>query len=278
MTRAQTSTHPHSGRRFRFLLLVFATALLLVVSSASAGASSSIEGVWAFDNGEIAITPEAGGTFVGTVVDETKFAECTHPVGQKIWTSITPQPDGSFWGSHQWYFEGTCAENPEPGPTAWRVMEGPAGSKYLRVCLSTPGSSQPAIPPTGPEVNVTYGCVNSALTAPLPTTSGSGAASERLSYESSKECLSARIFRIHIREPKYDPFKKVLVTIRGRKIATARRGGYVVATVDLKGFKRGAFTVKIQAVTILGHHLSGKRTYHTCAKKAIRRKPTKHHR
>ncbi|HLM86614.1 MAG TPA: hypothetical protein VK272_10555 [Solirubrobacteraceae bacterium] len=264
----------------RTLLLVaivtgIVAMVVLAVSIASAGAASSIEGVWAFDNGQIAITPSSNGTFVGTVVDETKFAECAHPVGQTIWTGIIPQPDGSYWGRHQWYFEGTCAENPTPGPTAWRVREEADGSKYLRVCFSQPGTSQPTIPANGLEANVTYECIDSALTAPLPIVAAAGVAGEHLSLPSAKRCLSARLFKIHLLEPKYDPFKKVLVTIRGRRTATSRRGDYVVATIDLKGFPRGAFTVKIRATTVLGHHLSSARTYHTCAKRPIGRKPGK---
>lgn len=265
--------------RRTLLLLAIVTGIVAMVvpamSIASAGAASSIEGVWAFDNGQIAITPSSNGMFGGTVVDETKFAECAHPVGQTIWTGIAPQPDGSYWGRHQWYFEGTCAENPTPGPTAWRVREEADGSKYLRVCFSQPGTSQPTIPANGLETSVTYECVDSALTAPLPVVAAAGVVGEHLSLPSAKRCLSARLFKIHLLEPKYDPFKKVLVAIRGRKIATARRGDYVVATIDLKGFPRGAFTVNIRATTILGHHLSSARTYHTCAKRPIGRKPGK---
>ncbi len=250
-------------------------AVLLGVGVASAGASSSIEGVWAFENGQIAVTPLSNGTFIGTVVDETKFAECVHPVGQEIWTNITPQPDGSYWGLHQWYFEKTCAINPMLGPSAWRVSEQANGAKSLRVCLSLPGTTQPTIPASGPEANVTYGCINSALTSPLPAKSG--VAGEHLSLPSAKKCLSARLFKIHLLEPKDDPFTKVAVTIKGHKIPTSRRGDYVVATISLKGLKRGSFTIKIRATTVLGHHLSGTRTYHTCAKKPKKSKPTKLH-
>lgn len=265
-------------RRPRLTLPVLATTLtLLLACAASAGATSNIEGVWAFENGQIAIESQPSGTFVGKVVEATKFAECVHPVGQEIWTDITPQPDGSYWGDHQWYlsYEGTCSINETPGPTAWRVEEEPNGSKYLRVCLSEPGTSQPTIPASGAETGVTYSCVNSALTAPLPTTSKSGVNGERLSVPSSKICLSGRHFKIHLLEPKYDPFKTVLVTLRGHKIETVHKGNYVVATINLRGLKRGAFTVKIHATTILGHHLSSSRTYHTCRKKHKKSKPAK---
>jgi hypothetical protein len=271
-TEAAAIMHtPHrSRRRSTPLLLAIAVAALLGVGVASASAASSIEGVWSFGGGQIAVEPAGNGTFVGTVVAATTFAECVHPVGRKIWTDITPQLDGSYWGLHQWYFEKTCEINRELGPTAWRVKEEADGSKYLRVCFSHPGTSQPTIPAIGPETGVTYGCVDSGLTAPLPA---SGVAGERVSLPSTKQCLSARLFNIHLLEPRYDPFKSVLVTSRGHRIATVRRGDYVVATIDLKGLPRGAFTVKIRATTVLGHHLSGSRTYHTCASKSKSESP-----
>jgi len=277
MPRAPEASRPRCGRPLATLLAAAVAALLtLLVCAAGAGASASIEGVWAFDDGQIAITPAANGTFVGTVVDETKFAECTHPVGQQIWTDIVPQPDGSYWGHHQWYFEGTCAPNPTLGPTAWRVEQATDGSMYMRVCFSEPGTTQPTIPASGPEANVTYGCVNSALTAPLPSPAASGVSGERLSLRpSAKRCVSARLFKIHLAEPSYDPFKTVRVTVAGHRIKTVRKGKYVVGTIDLRGLPRGAFTVRIQVTTVLGHHLSGSRTYHTCARKPRHTKPGK---
>jgi hypothetical protein len=295
--------------RPRALLLAIVTALLLAVGVASASAASSIEGIWSFNGGQIGIQRLSNGTYEGTVVVATKFAQCTHEVGESIWTNITEQPDGSYWGLHQW-FTANCTKNPELGPTAWRVITEPDGSYYLRVCLSNPGSkSQPEIAADGapkeePEYaayHVTYGCYSSMLTAPLPVapgetppgetppgntgsgtagsastgsgsgtsgsgTSGSGTAStiETLTLPSAKQCLSARLFKIHLAEPNYDPFKTVSVTLRGRKIATVHKGKYVVATINLEGLPKGAFTVDIKATTVLKHHLSASRTYHTC--------------
>jgi len=259
---------PRSRRPRKPLLLVIATALLLAVGATSAVAASSIEGIWSFGGGQIAIQPLGDGTFLGTVVAETKFAECVHPDGQQIWTDMTPQPDGSYWGLHQWYFENSgCKENPERGPSAWRLLTEPNGSKYLRVCLSRPGTSQPMIAPTGATSDVTYGCYDSALIAAVPTaTTG---------HPSAKQCVSGRRFEIHLAEPQHDPYKTVLVTLRGRRIRTARRGYYVDATIDLKGLPLGAFTIKISATTVLGIDLTGSRTYHTCAKKPKKHKPAK---
>jgi hypothetical protein len=273
---------PPRSRRLSSLLLVIAAAMLLAVGVASAGASSGIEGIWSFNGGQIGIQRLAKGTYSGTVVIETKFAECAHPVGQEIWAGITAQSDGSYWGLHQWYF-GECQENPLRGPTAWRVLEGINGSHYLRVCFSHPGTSQPAITASGAPkeaseyaaYHVTYGCTDSALTASLPVAPGSGKGGvagsiERLTLPSAKKCVSVRLFKIHLADPKYDPLKKVTVTLRGHKIATSRKGNYVIATINLRGLPKGAFTIKIQATTVLGHHLSAERTYHTCIRKSKR--------
>jgi hypothetical protein len=293
------STDAHNRRRARgrrWLALAAVATLALALGAASAWASSNIEGIWSFNGGEIGIQELSNGTYEGTVVSATTFAECPHFVGEPIWTDMSLQADGSYWGFHQWYFENSgCEQNPERGRTAWRVLEKPSGDLYLLVCLSSPGSeSQPTIAADGSHSGETYGCIESELKAPLPTTGGpspgsgsspgsspggSGVAGEveRLTLPSAKKCLSARRFRIHLAEPRYDPFKTVRVTIKGHKIATAKHGNYVVATINLKRFKRGRFTIVIHVTTVLGHHLSGKRTYHTCAKHAKRHKPAKLH-
>jgi len=276
----------------RLTTLLIAAAMLLGVGVASAGASSNIEGVWSFGGGQIAIQPEGtSGKLEGIVVSPTTFAACVHPDGQQIWKEMTLQSNGSYFGFHQWYKSApTCALDPTLGPTAWRVIEESKGSHYLGVCLSNPGTSQPAIATSGTCTGATYGSVSSALVSELPTTgtgsgtsggSGSGGSGssggsgtagpkESLSLPNSKQCLSARLFKIHLQDPKYDPFKTVSVTIKGykHKIATARKGKYIIATINLKGLPKGAFTVKIKATTVLGHSLSASRTYHTCKKKS----------
>jgi hypothetical protein len=275
MSRTELHTPPRPRRRTSLLLAIAATILLLTVGVASAAAPASIEGVWSFNGGQIAIQPEGNGKFEGVVVQPTQFATCTHPIGQKIWKEMTSQTDGSYAGWHQWYKTESCTENPVLGPTAWRVVELSSGSRYLRVCLSSPGTAQPSIPPDSPGVSASYGCQSSALTAPLAG-SGVGSFKKVVSLPSSKKCLSARKFAIHIHDAKYDPFKSVLVTLRGHKLKIAHRGSTYIATVSLKGLPLGAFTIKIKATTVRGHLVSGRRTYHTCAKKPKRAKPKKH--
>src|SRR4051794_23193938 len=86
------------------LSLTFFVTLLLVPTSA-AQADSPIEGVWSFNGGKVAVEANSDGSFRGVVVAPTKFSQCLHPVGEEVWSQIRPQPDGSFWGLHQWYFE-----------------------------------------------------------------------------------------------------------------------------------------------------------------------------
>src|ERR1035438_1972677 len=147
MSRTEMHTPPRPRRRKSLLFAIAATILLLTVGVATAMATTNIEGVWSFNGGEIAVQPEGNGKFEGIVVQPTQFATCTHPNGQKIWKEITAQPDGSYWGFHQWYKTESCVENPVLGPTAWRVVEEAGGGHYLLVCLSAPGKSQPTIPP-----------------------------------------------------------------------------------------------------------------------------------
>jgi hypothetical protein len=257
------------------VLLPMGVASMVSTPAGAAAATSSIEGVWSFNGGQIAVHSDSNGTLTGTVVAETKFAQCSHPVGEQIWTGMRLQQDGSYWGFHQWFYESSrCPPNPTLGPTAWRILAGADGSDYLRVCFSSPGSSQPSIAATGAATNETYGCVNSAQTAALPS-AGVLSFKRLVSLPGAKKCFSRRAFQIHVREPKHDPFKKIVITIGKHKIPVVHRNLFSVATVSLKGLPRGTFTVKIFAITVLGHRLSGHRTYHTCVRKRTSHK--KHH-
>jgi hypothetical protein len=271
--RLPRSRHPRS------LLLAIFTAMLLAVGAGSAHAASNLEGVWSFGGGEIAIQPLSNGTFVGTVVTETKFAQCTHPVGQQIWAGMTLQADGSFWGLHQWYYEtASCALNPTLGPTAWRVLQASDGSRFLRVCFSTPGSSQPTIAANGDPSNpseyaafhVTYGCDDSALEAPLPTggsgSSGSGGFGKAVILPVTS-CVEQGSLKIELRDPKFDPLKAVTIRVKGKLVASVHGAKRLKRGIVLRGLPSGTYTLKIVATTVLGHKLAGSRTYRACAAK-----------
>jgi hypothetical protein len=276
----------HAARLARWALLATALAALLLPGAASAAVNSEIEGVWSFNGGAVDIVPIPGGKFEGIVTAQTQFANCPHMVEEHMWTDITPQPDGSYWGLHQW-FHGPpqCAKNATLGPTAWRVMHEANGSRYLRVCFSDPGTTQPTISANGAPLgqpedaahNVTYGCVNSELIAALPVapsgSSGPGAKGgvEGIMLYKASQCLRPGLFQFRLNDPKYDPFKTITVMFQGHKVRVVRKTGYVIVKLNLKHVKKSSFTIKVTATTVLGHKLTTKRTYRICTKQ------TKHH-
>jgi hypothetical protein len=236
--------------------------------SASAQADAPIEGVWTFNGGKVAITEVPGGTFVGTVVAATKLTECTHPVGEEMWTKITPQADGSYWGLHQWFFETPeCVPNPTLGLTAWRVLQ-KGEARQLRVCFSKPGSDkQPTIAPSGEAENATYGCINSSLITPVPDLKPADFA-RYVSWPSNKSCISGKRMRIRISDPNNDPLAKVAVTLRSgkllRKAKVRKAKDHRVAVLNLRNLPKPRFTVSVRLTTVLGQHLSRKRHYVLC--------------
>lgn len=248
-----------------------ALAATLALGVASAHADAPIEGIWSFNGGKVGIQAQPNGTFTGTVVAPTKFAECVHPVGELIWTNMTKQPDGSYWGLHQWLYPPSkeCVPTPTKGLTAWRVLTTRGGARFLRVCFSEPGSkAQPTIAPDGSTASVTYGCVDSALIAPLPevTPAQSG---RYVKLPSNKSCFGGSKMRIRLRGPNNDPLEKVVVKLKSGKVHRSakllkRKKGVVIAILDLRGLSAGSFTVTVRLTTVLGEHLSGKRTYHRC--------------
>ncbi len=261
--------------RYRPWQIAIAVAVMLGIAAPAAGASSEIEHVWAFEGGEVAVQPAANGKLVGIVVKPTKFAECTHQAGEEMWTDITPQLDGSYWGLHQWFAAGSCLHDPVPGPTAWRVLHKPNGSKYLLVCFSAPGKTQPTIAPDGSTANWTFGCKESAPTAPLPVVSnghsGNGGAGQ-VSFRGvvllprATQCVRRHSLKIRLRDPKRDPLKRVVVKIKKRTVADVRGVQRLRRGIVLKGLPNGVYTLKIVATTVLNQRLSGRRTYHSCGK------------
>lgn len=258
-------------RRLRLSALSLLVAVVTAgLAAGAAGADAPIEGIWSFNGGKVAIKEQAGGTFVGTVVSPTKFAQCTHPVGEEMWTQLIYQGDGSYWGLHQWFFEtDECVPNPVLGPTAWRVLQR-GGTRFLRVCFSAPNSSQPTIAADGSSAGVTFECADSARISALPDASTNNAAKYLALPDSS--CLTHRRLRIRIRDPKNDPLSKVIVTLRSgslkRQAKIRRHNGHTVATLNLSGLSKPSFAITIRLTTVLGHHLRAKRSYRLCGKKA----------
>ena len=145
------------------------------------------------------------------------------------------------------------------------------------VCFSPPDGSQPTISPAGVTEHVGYHCYESAMLAAVPVQAppsshaGTAAFVQAVSLPSIRKCFSRRVFAIHFNAPPYDPIERAVVRLRGHRVTVVRHGSRFVSTIDLRGLPRGTFTVTISLTTVLGHHISGSRTYHTCAPKAARR-------
>jgi hypothetical protein len=250
-------------------LSLFAAALLLTVVASSAQAEAPIEGVWSFNGGEVAVDGNADGSFRGVIVAPTKFSQCFHPVGEEVWSEIRQQPDGSFWGLHQWYFETSeCVPNPERGLTAFRVVTGGDGSKSLEVCFSEPGSkSQPKIPPSGNPSGATYGCSNSARISTLPSEKPADAP-KYIQLPGNGPCLTRPTLKVRLRNPAGDPIVKAKVFLRSGKIRRraklAKKTNGFVATLNLRRLTRPKFVVNVSVTTALGHHFKRKRAYRLC--------------
>jgi hypothetical protein len=253
----------------RIALVVVAAIALLTCNSLVAPAAKAdplIDGVWAFNGGRIAIQEQQPGIFAGTVVAPTTFSLCAHPEGEQIWTQMVEQPDGSYWGDHQWFFETSdCVRNPALGPTAWRVLQNAEG-RYLRACFSEPGSNlQPTIAPSGASADATFGCVDSSLLASVPEVS----AANYLSLPPSTACTARRRLRVHVKNPRNDRVQRIVVTAAGGGITVKakihRTAKGIVALVPLGRLTSPRFAVKVSITTLLGKHLTTKRSYGRCA-------------
>ncbi len=250
-------------------------AVVVTMAASAAAATPSIVGVWHFNGGTVIVAPDESGQLVGTVASATTFGVCAHPVGQSIWTDLQPTSDGGFTGMHVWYHGSgaDCTPKSDLGPTAFRVLPSNDGSSVLEVCFNQPGTTMPSIAPDGSPINVNYGCSYSAPAGGLPTIAPSFSQTITLppatTQKSTAVCRSLREFRIHIREPRHDPFVKLTVFLGHRKFKTFRHGDEITSVIDLRGLPLGTYTIRIRARTAAGFIVKGHRTYHTCIPKIL---------
>jgi hypothetical protein len=267
-------TLPKPLGRFLVLTLLTLAAVPWLGSAAAqaepAPAGNPIEGVWSFSGGAVAIQQLSDGTYQGTVVNPTRFAVCTHPGGQVMWTAMREQSDGSFWGLHTWFKGGAkCEENPLRGLTAWRVLVGADGSRHLIVCFSNPGdASQPRIDASGKCSGGSFGpAIESSPLAALP---GSDPNEGPISFErvvsvpDNSSCLKRKFLSIRFKHPKYDPLREVVIKIDGKKVKAVVGIEKLEKPLVLKRLPEGSFKVAIVATTVLGERLKGNRRYTSC--------------
>jgi hypothetical protein len=238
---------------------------LLALPSTAAAQGADVEGVWSFESGQVAVQAQPAGGFVGTIIRPTQFSACTHPSGEQMWIGVTAQPDGQYFGKHQWFDTSDCSYLPNRGNIALRVLARPDGTKFLRVCFAPPESPevQPTIAPDGSSANADRGCNDSNLVAPLPTGRPTVSQIVTLPRQGRRRCLSRRAFTIRLREPRGDALATASVFVNGRRVQT-RTGARITAPINLRGLPRGRYTVRITARTVLGRTITGTRRYRTC--------------
>jgi hypothetical protein len=239
---------------------------LTLLAAAPAAAQEPIESIWSFSGGQVAVDRQPDGSFIGTIIRPTSLSSCTHENGEQMWTGIRGQPDGQYFGLHQYFRTSDCSFI-ERGMIALRVLQNAEGQTFLRVCFDDPErdpDEQPTIAPDGSNV-AQDGCADSDLVAPLPATPPKLNDIVTLPKE-TKGCASRRKFPIRLKEPVGDALKSAKVTLNNKSLKVTRVGGRLTSSVDLRGLKRGRYTVKIVAVTYRGRTIQGSRRYRTCGK------------
>jgi len=105
---------------------------------------------------------------------------------------------------------------------------------------------------------------------PLPPLSAKAA----FSFPSTRRCVSRRHFVIHIRKLPGIVFVSATVTLNHKRVKVLH-GKQLTAAIDLRGLPKGTFTAAITAKTSDGRTVTGKRTYHTCARRKTFKRPPK---
>lgn len=236
----------------------------LAVAAASAAADSPLEGIWSFNGGRVAIQPNPDGTLTGTVIAATKFAECPHELGEQMWTDIAEQPDGSYSGLHQWFYnESGCKRNPTLGKTAWRIFDDGSG-RVLRVCLSEPGEPAPTIGADGGH-SAGAQCFDSAPVSALPT----NLASEFISEPGPEACIASdKRLRLRVRNPQTNPLAQITVAVKGggirKNFRLKPRHKSFVAILNLAPITAPTVRATVRLTTVLGAHLRHRQVYRRC--------------
>lgn len=246
---------------------LLALALSLLAAAPAAAQSDPIEAVWSFSGGEIAVERQGDG-FVGTVVRPTQLSSCVHQNGEQIWTEIRAQPDGQYFGRHQYFRTSDCSFI-ERGMIALRPLQNAQGQTFLRVCFDDPEAEpdvQPKIAPDGTNTDTDDGCRDSELVSPLPKTPPKITDIVSGLPPQKKGCSSRRRFPIRLKEPPGDALASAKITLGRKKLPITRSGGRLRSVVDLRGLPRGRYTLKIVAKTVRKRTITGSRRYRTCGK------------
>lgn len=235
---------------------------MTAIGVAPARAAEQIEGSWLFESGEVLVEPTGAGAFKGTVVKPTRFTACAHPAGQRMW-----QISGSgaaYTGTHIW-FRPSCDEDPG-GQSTWTITSTDPANFTLRFCTINPGRGAPTFDSAGNPTGSTRCHELKRILPPQPPPTFENVVTLP---KATKKCRSRRNFRIRLRAPKADPLVRATVDVNGRRVKTLA-GARLTAPVDLRGLRKGRYTVKIVATTASGRIITGTRKYRTCVPKRRR--------
>ena len=243
---------------------------LLAAAPAAAQNPDPIEAVWSFSGGQVAVELQPDGSFIGTIIRPTQLSECTHQNGEQMWINIRRQPDGQYFGGHQYFRTSDCSFIAERGMIALRVLQNAQGQTFLRVCFDDPDvapDEQPTIAPDGSNATTQDGCRDSDLVSPLPREEPRLSDIVTLPRQTGR-CASRRRFAIRLREPVGDALESARITLNGRRLRVTRNAANRLGTVvDLRGLPRGRYRVAIVAETVRGRTIRGSRRYRTCGKR-----------
>jgi hypothetical protein len=113
---------------------VVLAGLLCASTRASPVTSDPIVGFWNYGGGVVQVTG-SGTRFRGTVVKETSFSACTHPLGEVIWQ--VRKTTAGYAGTHLWFLNANTCQGKGPGQATWIIRA--SGSRYvLRLCSTSP--------------------------------------------------------------------------------------------------------------------------------------------
>ena len=126
------------------ILVACITSLVIVAAAVTAprhvartsADSDPIVGFWNYGGGVVQVVG-SGSSFTGTVVKESAFSSCTHPVGEVIWR-ITKTTTG-YTGTHEWFANTACTPggSNDLGQSTWGVTETGA-ALVLHFCTTSP--------------------------------------------------------------------------------------------------------------------------------------------
>ena len=96
---------------------------------------------------------------------------------------------------------------------------------------------------------------------------------QELGLPSARRCRSRRNFRIRLRDPRgRERLRTARVTVAGRRVRVRRRGGRLVAHVNLRGRRKARYVVRVVARTDQGRTIRERRAYRTCVPKSRSKK------